>query len=235
MKKSLFAILLVAMAAFLLFSPIFEAQANTTGEKNALRSANDYLRFMPFSYNGLIQQLEYEGYTQREAKYAADSCGADWKEQAAIKAESYLEIMAFSREGLMEQLLYEEFTEEEAKYGVGVAYGDIETPQFASERKSDNSTSMSKKNALKSALNYLDFAAFSYKGLIEQLEYEKYSHEDAVYAADNCGADWNEQAAKKAEDYLSFMSFSRSGLIEQLEYEGFTRKQAEYGAKSSGY
>lgn len=38
---------------------------------------------------------------------------------------------------------------------------------------------------------------FSYTGLIEQLEYEQYSHDDAVYAADNCGADWNEQAAKK--------------------------------------
>lgn len=77
--------------------------------------------------------------------------------------------------------------------------------------------------------------AFSYKGLVEQLEYEGYSNEEATYAVDNCGANWNEQAAKKAESYMSYMSFSRSGLIEQLEYEGFTSKQAEYGVTAVGY
>ena len=44
--------------------------------------------------------------------------------------------------------------------------------------------------------------AFSYSGLVEQLEFEQYSHDDAVYAADNCGADWNKQAAKSAKNYL---------------------------------
>lgn len=91
------------------------------------------------------------------------------------------------------------------------------------------------KNALNQALSYLSFSAFSYQGLIEQLEYEKYTHEDAVFAADNCGADWNEQAAKKAESYLEFSSFSKEGLIEQLEYEGFTHEQAVYGAEQNGY
>ena len=75
---------------------------------------------------------------------------------------------------------------------------------------------------------------FSYTGLIKQLEYEKYSHEDAVYAADNCGADWNEQAAKAAKDYLDVMSFSRQGLIDQLEYEGYTHEQAVFGVNSVG-
>ena len=55
------------------------------------------------------------------------------------------------------------------------------------------------KNALRSAKSYLSFSAFSYKGLVEQLMYEKYSREDAIYAADNCGADWFEQAVKAAE------------------------------------
>ena len=91
------------------------------------------------------------------------------------------------------------------------------------------------KNALKTAQSYLDFSHFSYKGLIEQLEYEKYTHEEAVFAADNCGADWYEQAAITAESYLSFMSFSRNGLIDQLEYEGFTREQAIYGVEQNGY
>ena len=75
--------------------------------------------------------------------------------------------------------------------------------------------------------------AFSYSGPIEQLEYEGYSTEDATYAVDHCGADWNDEAAKKAEEYLNTMSFSRSGLIEQLEYEGFTHDQAVYGVNKA--
>ena len=86
------------------------------------------------------------------------------------------------------------------------------------------------KNALEKAHQYLEYSAFSYTGLIEQLEYEGYSHSEAVYAVDNCGADWNEQAVKKARQYLEYSSFSKSGLIDQLEFEGFTHAQAEYAA-----
>lgn len=89
-------------------------------------------------------------------------------------------------------------------------------------------------NALGSALSYLKYMPFSYTGLIKQLEYEKYSHEEAVYAADNCGADWNEQAVKCAKNYLEYMSFSRGGLIDQLVYEGFTQEQATYGVDKVG-
>lgn len=91
-----------------------------------------------------------------------------------------------------------------------------------------------KLNALRSAANYLSFTAFSYQGLIEQLEYAGYTTAEATYAADNCGADWNEQAAKAARNYLSFMSFSRSGLITQLKYAGFTHEQAVYGVEKNG-
>jgi len=90
----------------------------TLGEKNALKSANSYLRSMAFSRSGLIKQLEYEGYTKEEATYAVDHCGADWKEQAAKSAASYLRTMSFSRDGLIKQLEYEGFTHEQAVYGV---------------------------------------------------------------------------------------------------------------------
>lgn len=96
-------------------------------------------------------------------------------------------------------------------------------------------TTVSQRAALSQAKSYLDVSAFSYEGLIDQLEYEQYTHEDAVYAVDNCGADWNEQAAKSAESYLSIMSFSRNKLIDQLEYEGFTHEQAVYGVEQNGY
>lgn len=91
------------------------------------------------------------------------------------------------------------------------------------------------RNALGRAHEYLNYSAFSYSGLIDQLKYEGFSDSEAQYAADHCGADWNEQAAKRAAEYLDYSSFSRSGLIEQLEYEGFTRSQAEYGVTAVGY
>lgn len=121
-----------------------------------------------------------------------------------------------------------------------ITYAD----EILNTEESDNSTDSSytppelttgQSNALGAARDYLDTMAFSYTGLIEQLEYEGYSTEDATYAADNCGADWNEQAAKAAENYLDVMSFSRQGLIDQLIYEGFTQEQAEYGVTSVGY
>ena len=90
----------------------------TLGEKNALAAANTYLSFSAFSAQGLIDQLEFEGYTTQEAQYAVAKCGADWNEQAAKKAQAYLDFSSFSREGLIDQLLYEGFTQEQAEYGV---------------------------------------------------------------------------------------------------------------------
>lgn len=94
---------------------------------------------------------------------------------------------------------------------------------------------MGQKNALRKAQQYLEIMAFSYTGLIEQLEYEGYSTEDATYGVENCGADWNEQAKSKAEQYIDIMAFSRDELVQQLEYEGFTHEQAEYGVSAIGY
>ncbi len=94
---------------------------------------------------------------------------------------------------------------------------------------------LGQKNALSKAKSYLAYSSFSYEGLVEQLEYEEFSHEESTYGADNCGADWNEQAAKKAKSYMDYSSFSKKGLIGQLEYEGFTKEQAEYGASTVGF
>ena len=91
------------------------------------------------------------------------------------------------------------------------------------------------KNAVRSAEQYLAFTAFSRSGLIEQLEFEGFSNEDATFAVDRVNPDWNEQAALSAQTYLEFTSFSRSGLIEQLVFEGFTAEQAEYGVSAAGY
>lgn len=97
-----------------------------------------------------------------------------------------------------------------------------------------SSVTVSQKNAVAKAKSYLGYSAFSYTGLIEQLEYEQFSHADAVYGADNSGANWNEQAVQKAQSYMEYSAFSRDSLIEQLKYDGFTQAQAEYGAKAVG-
>ena len=91
------------------------------------------------------------------------------------------------------------------------------------------------KNARESAESYLSFTAFSRQGLIEQLEFEEFSTEDAEYAVDALEVDWKEQAAKSAEAYLEFSAFSREGLIDQLVFEGFTQEEAEYGVTAAGY
>ncbi len=205
----------------------------TTGQKQAYRKAQSYLDMMPFSYKGLIHQLEFEKFSTEDATWAADHCGADWNEQAVKKGESYLDLMGYSYDGLIDQLEFEGFTTEQATYAADILYGNSSSGTTGGESASGGN--VSQENALSKAKSYLEFAAFSYNGLIDQLEYEGFSTEDATYAVDNCGANWMEQAAKKAKSYLEFSSFSKQGLIEQLEYEGFTHEQAVYGAEQNGF
>lgn len=47
----------------------------TMGEKNAALKAKSYLRSMAFSQKGLIDQLEYEGFTNEQAVYGAHAAG----------------------------------------------------------------------------------------------------------------------------------------------------------------
>jgi hypothetical protein len=95
-------------------------------------------------------------------------------------------------------------------------------------------------NALRSAENYLRWNAFSRQGLIDQLSSEYgsgYSVEDAAWAADNIGVDWNEQAVRSANSYLELSSFSRQALIEQLSSEHgskYTLEQATHAVNTLG-
>lgn len=137
----------------------------TTGERNALKKAKSYLDTMPFSYAGLIEQLEYSGFTNSEATYGADNVGADWNNQALKKAKSYLDTMPFSYTGLIEQLEYNKITHEQAVYGADKCGADWN------------------EQAAKKAKSYLDIMAFSRDRLIEQLEYNGFTHDQAVYGA----------------------------------------------------
>lgn len=108
----------------------------------------------------------------------------------------------------------------------------------AAEAEAARQGSVAQQNAYRSAVNYLDFTAFSRSGLAGQLEFEGYSASDAEFAIARLetegGVDWNAQAAASAANYLEFTSFSRSGLVDQLRFEGYTAEQAEHGVSTTG-
>lgn len=90
----------------------------TLAQRNAVESAKSYLSFMAFSRSGLIDQLEFEGFSTKDATFAVDYVSPNWNRQAAEKAQAYLDFMAFSRQGLVDQLLFEGFTPKQAEFGV---------------------------------------------------------------------------------------------------------------------
>lgn len=104
---------------------------------------------------------------------------------------------------------------------------------------------LAQENAIESAQSYVNFTAFSKKGLLKQLtsKYgEGFDTADAKFAIkyleENNLVDWNSEAVEAAKSYLDMTSFSRSGLYDQLtsEYgEGFTDKQAKHALKVVGY
>lgn len=97
------------------------AKKVTRSQQNALGKAKQYLNFTAFSREGLIRQLEFEGFSYADASWAADKVGANWNKQAARMAEQYLDFTYFSREGLIGQLEFEGFTSSQARYGVNAA------------------------------------------------------------------------------------------------------------------
>jgi hypothetical protein len=102
---------------------IEESDALTGPQKNAVRSAKQYLDMTGFSREGLIDQLSSSagsGYERTDATVAVDSLNVDWNQQAVRSAEQYLEMMGFSCNGLIDQLSSDagsQYTKSEARYG----------------------------------------------------------------------------------------------------------------------
>lgn len=206
----------------------------TGSQENALKAAESYLEYSPFSKSGLEKQLKFEGFSSADARFGAAHVGANWNEQAIKAAASYLEYSPFSESGLVQQLEFEGFTSSQAQYGASKSYPtEHQSAKSKPSESGGSSSTAAQENALRAAESYLGSSAFSRSGLEEQLKFEGFSSADTKYAAANVGANWNEQAAKAAKSYLQSSSFSESGLREQLEFEGFTSSQAEYGVSKS--
>ncbi len=88
--------------------------------------------------------------------------------------------------------------------------------------------------ALEKAKEHIREMPLSYSSLQSLLISDNFTREDAAWACDHCGADWNEMARQKALENLNLTTFSHEDLVDQLIYEGFTREQAEYGATKAG-
>lgn len=106
----------------------------TKAQENAYKSAKNYISSMPFSRNGLIEQLSSsygDGYSHKDAVWAVNQLEkkkeVNWKHQAYLSAKNYLSNMSFSKDGLIEQLessYGEGFTHEQAVYGANKAYNE---------------------------------------------------------------------------------------------------------------
>ncbi|OYU37932.1 MAG: hypothetical protein CFE33_17850 [Pseudorhodobacter sp. PARRP1] len=113
----------IAVAFAVLTAAIASAQDLTGPQRNAVRSAEQYLSMTGFSRAGLIDQLssEYgEGYSVTDATAAVDSLSVDWNEQSVRSAKQYLDMTGFSCKGLIDQLSSEygsKYTVSEATYG----------------------------------------------------------------------------------------------------------------------
>jgi hypothetical protein len=122
-------LIVLATTALITISGIGAASARATthfplspaSQASAERKAEQYLQMGGYSRQGLIEQLEYEQFSESDAEYAVDAVAVDWNQQAAIKAKRYLQMQGYSHEGLVEQLEYEKFTPAQAEYGASAA------------------------------------------------------------------------------------------------------------------
>lgn len=136
----------------------------------AVDEAASYLEYQSFSRQGLIAQLEYEGYTPQAAEYGVDNCGADWNEQALKSAETYLKYSSFSYNGLINALEFDGFTESEVTYAVQRCNADWN------------------EEAVEAAARYIEYLGYNTRAeIVDMLEFEGFTYEQAVYAAQQNG------------------------------------------------
>ena len=145
----------------------------TGPQKNAARSAKEWLDCSPYSRKGLIETLsESDGYGVSDATFAVDSLDMNWTKQAKKAAKEWIEFSPYSRKGLIETL-----TESD-----GYAVDD-------STVAVDGLNIDWNEQALRSAKDWLEYSGYSRKSLIETLsESDGYSQSQATYAAEKAGA-----------------------------------------------
>lgn len=101
-------------------------RALTVSQSQAIAAAEQYNRTLPFSRQGLIDQLSSEygsGFDVETATFAVDDLEQrgeiDYMANAAKAAQQYLDTVGgFSAQSLHDQLVFEGYTDEQAAHGV---------------------------------------------------------------------------------------------------------------------
>ena len=139
--------------------------------EQALKAANFQLERSAYSYQGLLESLEREGFTTSEATYAVENCGADWMEQALRAANHCLKYSSYSYQRLLRRLENDGFTTSEATYAV------------------ENCGADWMEQAIKYAERELEYSSdHSYKYIVASLKYAGFTNEQAEYGASKtCG------------------------------------------------
>lgn len=199
-----------------------DEQDVTLGQKNAVKSANAYVREMPLSVKGLSKQLTLDKYTQNEINYAVRNVKVDWNKQAYLAAEDYINdyesrnTQGISRKEVGMALENAGFTFSQVQYALN------KTKQFG------------KKDVIK-AITKLAKNSTSKSNLKEKLEAESYTPNEITYAMETIMIDWNEQAARLAKKYLKQKGYSKEGLADRLKLDGFSEEEINYALVDVGY
>ena len=198
--------------------PLTTAPSSTN---EALAKAKLLLKEEPYSKIALIYYLKNMNYSDSDATYAVENCGANWNLQALRKAEYYATFKNdVSKNRYISDLENEYFTHEEAVY----AANNVNVDWY--------------NNALTLAIYYdrnPDWSDYySRSSMINHIELNGFTHEESVYAADNCDANWNRNALLKARNLIR-NNYSRSEVLYFLENDYlFTHEEAVYGTDNSG-
>mgnify|MGYP002580615356 CR=1 FL=1 len=90
-------------------------------------------------------------------------------------------------------------------------------------------------NALKTIRSQSQYSHFGYDFWVTHLvNNEKFSREDAIFAVDHCGLDWEEEAVKEYQEEIAGGS-SQGMAREMMVFYGFTDAQIEYAMSQVEY
>ena len=152
--------------------------------------------------------------TELRFKIPEDAVMTDSQQAAAESAQEHLNGAGVSRATLIRTLVEEGHSEEDAIFAVDL-FG-IDWMEMARG----------------TAEFYTYYMPFSYKGLIDHLEYMEFTPEQARYGADSVDVDWTAMAKNYIEKYYLYGSYDNDEIIKQLTDAGFTEEEARNGLKS---
>jgi hypothetical protein len=131
--------------------------------------------------------------------------------------------------------VYQQLQEANAKQEAATALQQEQSQQNQDEQtQTENEGASEQRRAIARAESYTNLMAFSRARLIQQLEFEGFTHNDAQWAVDQLTIDWNEQALKKANSYHSLMSLPPDNIRRLLASEDFSEEQIDYAMTNMG-